>query len=643
MEYWINIITYGAAFAIVAIASKQISKVFQKLKLPLITGLIVIGMIAGPYLLKMFPREATGDLGFINDISLAFIAFAAGAEMYFKELRSRMRSIVWMTAGQLAITFILGGFAVWLMAGYIPFMKDMGSGARIAVALLAGTIFVARSPSSAIAIINEMRAKGPFTATAIGVTVMIDVLVIILFTICFSFADTLILDSGFHITSILFLLVELAVSVGIGIGLGKVLEQIMRITKMENLKAILILVSGFSIYLLSHYVRELSLNYIGHEVYLEPLLICITGSFVLTNYSKVRPEWLDLLHKMGPYVYVAFFTLTGASLSLDIILEVWDIALILFLVRMAAMMVGGFVGGSLARDPIKFNLIAWMPYITQAGVALGLATLIAAKYPTWGPEFATVIIAVIVLNQVVGPPFFKWAITFMGEDHSRAELREFDGIRDAIIFGLESQSIALARQLIKHGWEAKIVTIREIPEGQRPEDVEVIYVPDLTPQVMKELDSKQAEAIVGMLSDEENFRVLELAYENLGTRDLIVRLNDRANLEKFHELGARIVEPNTAIVSLLDHFVRSPEATSLLLGLDENQDTVELEVLSPDLHGMALRDLRLPADVIVLGLKRGGQMLISHGYTRLRKGDNVTLVGSNESLEKLALRFAAGK
>ncbi len=55
---------------------------------------------------------------------------------------------------------------------------------------------------------------------------------------------------------------------------------------------------------------------------------------------------------------------------------------------------------------------------------------------------------------------------------------------------------------------------------------------------------------------------------------------------------------------------------------------------------MALqRDLRLPSDTLILAVKRKGQMLISHGYTRLRRGDIVTVVGSMESLEDLSLRF----
>ncbi|VAW26643.1 hypothetical protein MNBD_BACTEROID04-1923, partial [hydrothermal vent metagenome] len=115
--------------------------------------------------------------------------------------------------------------------------------------------------------------------------------------------------------------------------------------------------------------------------------------------------------------------------------------------------------------------------------------------------------------------------------------------------------------------------------------------------------------------------------------------NSRDYFDKFHKLGALIIEPATAMVSLLDHFVRSPNAASLLLGMDEGQDTLDVEIRNKDIHGMRLRELRLPSDVLVLSVKRKGQLLVSHGYTRLRLGDIITLVGAGNSLEDLKFKF----
>jgi len=55
---------------------------------------------------------------------------------------------------------------------------------------------------------------------------------------------------------------------------------------------------------------------------------------------------------------------------------------------------------------------------------------------------------------------------------------------------------------------------------------------------------------------------------------------------------------------------------------------------------MTLRDLRLPTDAIILSVKRKGQMIISHGYTRLRLKDIVTMVGSPKSLEEVRRKFS---
>jgi len=155
----------------------------------------------------------------------------------------------------------------------------------------------------------------------------------------------------------------------------------------------------------------------------------------------------------------------------------------------------------------------------------------------------------------------------------------------------------------------------------------------------KSLELEKVEAVVLMLSDRKNLHIANLIYEHCGTKEIIVRLNNRDYFEQFHELGALIIEPATAIVGLLDHFVRSPNAASLLLGMDEGQDSMDVEIKNTDYHGLRIRELRLPTDIIILSIKRNGQLLMTHGYTRLRLGDVLTLVGKEESLESIKFRF----
>ena len=638
MEYW-KIISLVAGLIIILVASQQLSLLFKKIHLPIVTGLIVIGIISGPDILGLIPAETTIKFGFINEISLAFIAFAAGAELYLKEYRSQMKSIRWITICSISITFLLSSIAIFLISNMIPFLSNFGITTRLGISLLAGTIFVARSPSSAIAVISELRAKGPFTRTVMGVTVLLDVLVIILFAITISFVNSLISDTSFNLKYILILVSELGASLLIGWLLGKALQFILCRKQSQVIKSSLILLSGLGIYLLSNFLRHAGNLYFEVDFYTEPLLICIIASFYVTNYTRYRREFQKIIHDTIPYVYVAFFTLIGASISLDYLVKAWMVGLVFFIIRLIAISIGAFTGGISAGDPLRYTRISWMSYITQAGVSIGLVSVVAGEFPEWGAEFATIMIAIIVINQLVGPPMLKWAIGIAGEDHSRTRSRLPAGSHHAIIFGYEAQAKVLAKQLSDHEWKVKIATCRKEINEPDVENISIEYYSKIDYETFENLEAGKAETIIALETDEENFKICELAYENYGTHDLVVRLNNRYNFRRFHDLGVKIVEPSTAMVSLLDHFVRSPMATSLLLGMEENQDTVEIVVQNRNLHGIALRDLHLPSDILILSTQRKGQMIISTGFTRLRLGDILTLIGSVESIEEIRLRF----
>lgn len=629
-------------FLIIALSSNHISKFFAKIKFPLITGLLLAGILAGSDGFGLIPTENTKNLNFLNEISLAFIAFAAGSELYLKEIRGQFKSILWNTLGQLVITFGLGVLGVFLASDYIPFMTEMNFSEKMSIGILMATIFVARSPSSAIAVINELRAKGPFTKTAIGVTVVKDVLVIVLFAVCFALAKTFLSGEPFSLFSLFYLLVELVTSFALGRLVGIIIKWFFKFKMNKYLKVSILISLGYSVYLFADWLGDFTIqeHVLGHKFYIEPLLICILGSYYVTNYSTSRPEFIDILHETGPVIYVVFFTLTGASLQVDVLFQVFGIAVLFFFLRLLSMVIAGYVGGTLAADPWKFRHLNWMPYVTQAGVGLGLATLIKHSFPEFGVQFETIIVGVIVINQVVGPPLFKYALYKVNETHEKHETPAFDGHNDAIIFGFEPMSLALARQLKNNGWGVKIAAMRKADELEAVDDIDIVFMDSISLGCLNKLEPKNADTMVLMLSDRENYQWCELIYEQIGTKEIVVRASgDRYYAKKFKALEALVVDPNSAMVNLMDHFVRSPNATSILLGMETDQDAVDVEIRDTSIQGLALRDIRLPSDILILSISRNDQMMITHGYTRLRLGDIVTILGSQESIDKVGLMF----
>ena len=632
------------SFFLLSLAALHVGNAFSYLRLPVISGFLLTGILVGPFVLGFIDHDVVERLHFIDQVALAFIAFSAGSQLFLKELRSRLKSIFSVTFFLVIFTLGLSALAIFLLSSQVSFLAHFDNSAKIGIALLAGTVLVTRSPSVAIAIINELRAKGPFTQTVLGVTVIMDVVVISLFAINSSLAKSLIAASAVNLGFLVELSLELGLSFLLGYLLYLALTFLLSTKLRKRFKIIPILLLGYACFVFADGLAHISHQRFHTEFHLEPLLICMLAGFLTTNYSPYKAEFGHILSKSSIPIYLAFFTITGASIELNVLSVTWPITIALFATRLLGGFLGSFLGGALVGEPTQHNRIRWMGFVTQAGVGLGLASEIAGTFPDWGSSLATIIISVIVINEIVGPLFFKWAITIVGESHVKAP-HEFDGVRDALIFGLERQSFVLARQLKAHNWQVKIVALehRNGNDIANSADIDIVYIKDLEPDSLESINMRRADAIISMLtSDEQSYQLCERVYENYGIETMVVRLNDRANIKPFQDLGVLIVDPSTATVQLLEEFVRSPYATSLLLGMNESQDIVDIELRERNLHGVLLRDLRLPLDALVLSIKRGERVFVTHGYTRLQLGDRVTVVGSPESIEKLVVDFGEG-
>jgi len=411
-------VIYTIGFVFVCLASHRIGQYASKIKLPYITGYLFAGAVVGSFALDFIPSSASEQLRFIDELALAVIAFMAGSELYLKEVRSRLTSILWSTGGIVVAALTLSGIAIFFLTEWIPFTQGMDTTNRFVVALLGSTVLLALSPPSTIAVIKEVRAKGPFTRMALSVTVFMDVVIIILFAISTSIASALLTGAGLDLSFIGLLALDLSLAIGIGYLVGHLLKGIMGGRIPDGFKTLLVLIVGYGIFFLGGQVKKLSVAHLGFEIYIEPLLIALIGGFFITNFTAYRDNFEGLLHKVGPAVYVAFFTLTGLSLKLDILWAVLPIAGVLFGVRMLGIFIGSYTGAILAKEPQSFRRFSWMSFITQAGIALGLAREVAVQFPSLGDAFATLIISVIVLNEIFGPLFLKVALRKAGETHA---------------------------------------------------------------------------------------------------------------------------------------------------------------------------------------------------------------------------------
>lgn len=372
--------------------------------LPQITGYLLLGILMGPYVLGIVPMEVLAEIRVVNGVALALIALSAGGELRLSSVRSQALSIGTITALQIVFMFALVAVAVYTGRGFIDFLRDRPPRVALAVALLFGLVAVANSPATTIAVITEEKARGILTDTVLGITVLKDVVILILIAVCIPLAATIVDPSGgFSFHDAREILLEIVGSLAVGVALGWLMTLYLQ--RVREYRILFILGVAF-----------LSVN-LGEWLELETILIAMAAGFHVQNFSRQGRRLLHALEANSLPVYALFFAVAGAELNITILKTAWLITIAMVIARTPALWVSTYLGASLAGDPPILRRQAWMGFLAQAGVTLGIANIVRDRFPVWGAQVAAVIIAMIAVNQLLGPPAFRWALLRAGESH----------------------------------------------------------------------------------------------------------------------------------------------------------------------------------------------------------------------------------
>jgi Kef-type K+ transport system membrane component KefB len=378
-----------------------LARVLDGLRLPSITSYILVGVVCGPFLLDLLSQEVIASLGRLDDVALAIIALIAGGEMRLAVLKARKAALASVIAGQIVFSMVGAVAVVALLRGHIPGLEVGGVRAIVAVGLLFGLITVARSPATTIGVVTELRARGPMTEVLVGVTVMLDVVVLFLAAIIIPSAETLMSpEKSFSLAFARGLALEVLGSVAAGLFFGVLVRAHMRWT-VGYLPLFLLVVGLVGSAVCRHY-------------HLEPLLAFMIAGFYVENFSSMGQRLIDGLERSAFPVYVLFFTISGASIDLTALRSTWLLALALVVMRAGVFYAGAFTASRLAADLRPYAHSLWSGFLAQAGVTIGIAALIARRFE-WGSEIETVALAVVAINQLIGPVALRALLESRGE------------------------------------------------------------------------------------------------------------------------------------------------------------------------------------------------------------------------------------
>ncbi len=382
--------------------------------LPRITGYIFAGILVGPFVLNLLGSQLQESLQIFNHMAYAFIGFAAGEGLRFSALKRRARAVILQVVLTTGFVYVGVVAVAILLAPFLPPIPGATFLQIGAVAGLLGVIATANSPSSAIAIISDTRASGPFTDTVLGVTMAKDLLIIPFFFVTLSFAlHSFQPGTGPGWGHLLTIFLQIAVAVGFGVFLGWLLS--LYIGRGGPQLSLVVIGTCFLVYKLSTILEVYLQRSYGWSLHPEPLLICAVAGFSVRNIFGRGEGLARAMDSIGLPVYVVFFTLAGAGLDIGAVIATWGIALVLFLARGVTMAFGSYAAARLVGDPPAFRRRLWMGFIPQAGLSIALSIQIGEAFPGWGEGLTSLLVAIIALNQIAGPILFQFALEGVGE------------------------------------------------------------------------------------------------------------------------------------------------------------------------------------------------------------------------------------
>ena len=413
----------------------------RKLKLPNVSGYLVLGLLLGPSLGLIFKDfkgvitvEDNTALEFISELALAFIAFSIGSEFALKNIKKLGKEIFTLTTLEVVGAVLVVFLALFFLpkpdviqTGYHPFAKE-----NIAFGMILASMSVATAPAATIMVIRQYRAYGAVTKTILPVTALDDIFGIVVFGFFIAIAKILVPQGATNVPLLLMFLspfIEVFGSVLIGALFGLILSKLAnKFDRLRDDMQVLALLTVFMTVsltnIVNHYLHDYGIGF-------SQLLINIAVGSMVANVAKKPERSYGALNDMTTPFYIIFFTLAGASLDLSLLGAdrlILIITLVYILARGGGKILGIYVGARIAKSSPTIRKFLGIALLPQGGVSIGLLVIVAVQMKTFYPIIATIIMLSILVYETFGPIFAKFSLQKAGELYGQDKLEAMSNV-----------------------------------------------------------------------------------------------------------------------------------------------------------------------------------------------------------------------
>lgn len=378
------------SLALVFLVGLSLAAIFGKLKLPRLIGMLLTGILLGPFVLDFFDPQILGISVELRKMALVIILIKAGLSLNFSDLKKVGRPALLMA-------FLPATFEIVAFLLFAPMLLDVSH----VEALLMGSVLAAVSPAVVVPRMVALMDEGRGTDKKIPQLILAgasldDIFVIVLFTAFLG------INMGNGVGAMTFLNIPISIVLGIALGafvgfaVAYLFELFHRkgLTIRNTLKTILLLATSFLLLAIEGWLEGV--------IAVSGLLAIMSMAMVYAMRTKaeVVNRLKDKYGKLWLAAEVLLFVLVGAAVDIRYTLSAGLLAVAMILIGLAFRSVGVFLcllGTDLNKKERLYTVFAYLPKATVQA-AIGSVPL------SMGLPCGNIILSVAVLGILITAP-----------------------------------------------------------------------------------------------------------------------------------------------------------------------------------------------------------------------------------------------
>ena len=374
------------SLSLILILGFSLSGIFNRLRLPGLLGMILTGIILGPYALNLISPDILDISSDLREIALIIILTRAGLNIDIKDLKKVGRPAILMC-------FVPAIFEITAVTLLAPLFFNIS---YIEAAIM-GSVLAAVSPAVIVPRMIHLIDSGYGKDKSIPQLIMAgasvdDIFVIVLFASFMGMYG----GEGFNPTSLLLVPVSIISGMGLGIISGFIFVKVFKAIHVRDTVKVLIMLS-------------IAFLFVSLEDFIKPyfpvsglLAVMAFSATILSTYEVLAKRITGKFSKIWVAAEVLLFVLVGAAVDISYLKGAGIASIVFILSALVFRIVGvnvSLLGTSLDKKERIFCSIAYLPKATvQAAIgAVPLAAGVSA-----GNLILTVAVVAILISAPLG-------------------------------------------------------------------------------------------------------------------------------------------------------------------------------------------------------------------------------------------------